>query len=177
MAQFDGPIPGQSLTTEPNKYPWERPPEMVDPEQAIVFHLDRLTSPRMMKSIVDMLDMGIDVVTLSEGFVRLAVSKGIHSIDVGLLIAPVIHEFIVSLGEDAQIDFEEGLEDLKGRELKEKMGEKAKAEVALERILKERGKSVDKEAPAMPSEIAPQDAPSGAPEEMPEKTGLMARRM
>ena len=30
MSMFDAPIPGQSLTTEPKNYPWERPPEMSD---------------------------------------------------------------------------------------------------------------------------------------------------
>ena len=36
------PIPGQSLTDEPNNFAWERPPEYTDPNDAIIFHMDRL---------------------------------------------------------------------------------------------------------------------------------------
>ena len=31
---FDSPVPGQSLTDTPGNYPWEHPPQFVDPEEA-----------------------------------------------------------------------------------------------------------------------------------------------
>ena len=42
MALFDAPIPGQSLTSEPKNAPFERPPEIVNPEEALMVHLKRL---------------------------------------------------------------------------------------------------------------------------------------
>ena len=35
MELLKAPIPGQSLTDEPKNYPWENPPEITDPEEAI----------------------------------------------------------------------------------------------------------------------------------------------
>ena len=108
---FSAPIPGQSLTSEPKNYAWENPPRMVSPEESLTWHLDRLSEPKRTKSIVDMLALGFDVVTLTEGILRAAVSEGQHSIDVSLIIAPVIHEFIMGSAEAADIDFKEGIED------------------------------------------------------------------
>tara|TARA_R110000764_G_scaffold30221_1_gene70284 strand:+ start:498 stop:1058 length:561 start_codon:yes stop_codon:yes gene_type:complete len=108
---FSAPIPGQSLTSEPKNYAWENPPRMVSPEESLTWHLDRLSEPKRTKSIIDMLALGFDVVTLTEGILRAAVSEGQHSIDVSLIIAPIIHEFIVGNAEAADIDFKEGIED------------------------------------------------------------------
>ena len=35
---FAAPIPGQSLTTEPKGLPFERPPKIVDPIEALDLH-------------------------------------------------------------------------------------------------------------------------------------------
>jgi hypothetical protein len=45
-----------------------------------------------------------------------AVSKGIHSIDVSLIINPVVHEYIVSLAEDAGVNFIESFSNTKERD-------------------------------------------------------------
>lgn len=114
--QFDAPIPGQSLTTEPKNFPWERPPEIVDPELAIQYHLEKLSRPKAVDGILDTITMlEVDLVTLTKGYLRAQVAEGIHSIDVSLIIAPVIHEFFKQLATAANIDFDEGFED-KARE-------------------------------------------------------------
>ncbi len=109
--EFEAPIPGMSLTGAPGKYAWERPPEIVDPEEALMLHLERLSTKDKIEDIADILEMGVDVRTLTEGLLRSAVAEGIHTVDVSLIIAPVIHEFIKDTAERMQIDFEEGLDD------------------------------------------------------------------
>ena len=104
-------IPGQSLTAEPKNAPYENPPEMVTEDDAIMWHLERLSEPDRMEALVDMLELGMDVVTLTEGLLRGAVMEGRHSIDLSLIIAPVIHEFIVRTAEKVGVDFEEGIPD------------------------------------------------------------------
>lgn len=106
---FRAPIPGQSLTSEPKNAAWERPPEMTDPEEALVWHMDRLEKPQKVKAITTLLDLGLDVVTLTEGILRGAVADGRHTVDVSLVIAPIIHEYIVGVGKSAGIDFKEGI--------------------------------------------------------------------
>lgn len=114
--QFDAPIPGQSLTTEPKNFPWERPPEITDPELAIQYHLEKLSRPKAVEGILDTISiLEVDIATLTKGYLRAQVAEGIHSIDVGLIVAPVIHEFIKQVATSADIDFDEGFED-KSRE-------------------------------------------------------------
>lgn len=110
---FNAPIPGQSLTTEPKNYPWENPPEYANPEDALMWHMDRLDDPEKTKAIMGLLELGLDVVTLTEGILRGAVAEGIHSIDTSLIIGPVIHEYITGTADAAGIKYKEGLSDNK----------------------------------------------------------------
>ena len=82
---FNAPIPGQSLTTEPKNYPWENPPEYADPEDALMWHMDKLGDPEKTKAALGLLELGLDVVTLTEGILRGAVADGIHTIDTSLI--------------------------------------------------------------------------------------------
>ena len=42
---FDGPIPGQSLTKTPRNAPYERPPEITDRIEPVLWHMNRLSDP------------------------------------------------------------------------------------------------------------------------------------
>jgi hypothetical protein len=111
MKQFDAPIPGQSLTNEPRKYPWERPPETSDPDVAISHHLTRIGSHEVLNSILDGVGQGVPVSMLTDLVLTGAVAKGIHSIDVSMMIAPVIQDYIVNLLEEEGVEFKEFFDD------------------------------------------------------------------
>jgi hypothetical protein len=112
-------IPGQSLTAEPKNAPYENPPQMVKPEDAINWHLDRFTDYERYEALMDALQLDIDVVTITKGLLRNAVMQGRHSVDVSIIIAPVIHEFIKTTAENAGIEFDEGFDE-EGRAAKRK---------------------------------------------------------
>jgi len=107
-SQLNGPIPGQSLTGDPKAAAWERPPELNAPEEAAMWHLKRLRTEESVEATLDILELGVDVATLTRGILRGAVAEGIHSIDVSLLVAPIIHQSIVNAADKAGIDYDEG---------------------------------------------------------------------
>ena len=109
--QFNRAIPGQSLTTPPKSAPYERPPQISDPLEAIDYHLEQLDDPKTVEELMFFLQLGIDLSTLVEGIARKAVLDGIHSIDISLSIAPVIHEYIKGYADAMDIDYDEGFED------------------------------------------------------------------
>lgn len=168
--QFDRPTPGQSLTSTPKNAPYENPPEITDPEEALQVHLFRLTEPEKMEATLNLLESGIDLQTLVEGLLRSAVINGIHSIDVSLLIAPVIHEYIKLTADEVGIEYEEGFED--------KSGKKEKAMYA---IASERARKKLKNMDMMPEEDIIANDLEEATEEMDteepamKQKGLMAR--
>lgn len=111
---FEAPIPGQSLTVAPRSMPYERPPEIVDPKEALKMHMERLNDPKMIEDLLDLVEIGSPDLTIrdiTEGILRSAVAEGIHSVDVSLIIAPVIHEFIKSTADQAGLEYDEGLEE------------------------------------------------------------------
>jgi hypothetical protein len=166
---FNAPIPGQSLTTPPKNFAWERPPEIVDPEEAIQMHLTRLSNPKILESALLVLeDEDMDIQTLVKGIMRGAVANGIHSIDVGILVAPVVHEYIKQAAKAVGIEAEDGFEDKKGDALKKQYAIESKAK----RMMAKMG--------AKPKEVAKEVDMEAAAEEMPKEApvapkGLMAR--
>ena len=108
---FSTAIPGQSLTSEPKNSKWENPPRMVSPEEALLWHLEKLRKPKSMEAAAGMMALGIDILTLTEGVLRAAVAEGEHSIDVSMIIAPVIHEHIKGIGDAVGIDYKEGFDE------------------------------------------------------------------
>ncbi len=162
-------IPGQSLTAEPKNAPYENPPELTTAEDSIMWHLNRLQDEDKFQALADTLELGLDVVTITEGLLRGAVLGGIHSIDISLIIAPVIHEYITSTAEKLDIDFEEGLpDDSEQREAIEYQINEKKAKDILAEMDIEVEEDMDTEEPMQ--EELPMDMPKEEPK------GLMARR-
>ena len=172
--QFDRPIPGQSLTTPPKAAPYERPPDVTEPREALELHLDNLMKDGAMDDVLFFLEEGLDLVTLVEGIARSAVMEGIHSIDISLIIAPVLHEFIKGAALRAGIDFEEGFENKKAQQAITYSRNVSRAK----RMLKELN-GEDKPDPMSleDTEMPEQQETMEEPMEEPEQQGLMARRM
>ena len=110
MLMFERPIPGQSLTAESKSQAFERPPEITDPIEALDIHIDNLSKDGAMEDVLYFLEFGVDLVTLVQGMLRGAVMEGIHSVDISLIIAPALHEFIKGAALRADVEFDEGFE-------------------------------------------------------------------
>jgi len=175
ISEFTAPIPGESLTGAPGARPWERPPEITDPEEAIQMHLLRLSKKEMMTDILDALELGIDVVTLTEGILRSAVAEGIHSVDVSLISGPVVHEYIKSLADRAGVEYEEGLVDKKEEAAKKKAITTAKAKKMVEKFRKE-NKTTPRATAELPVEETQEPMMPTAEEPMEAPEGFMKRR-
>jgi len=171
---FNAPIPGQSLTSEPKNSPWESPPEFPAPEDALMYHMDRLSKPKRIKSVLALLELGLDVVTLTEGILRGGVIEGRHSVDVSLIIGPIIHEYISGSADAAGIEYNEGLEeDLSDEELNYSVQE-GMANKIIDGY-KETGEISLGELEDTPEEPA-EEEPVEVVEEQAEPMGLMSRR-
>ena len=172
MLTFERPIPGQSLTTEPKNAPYERPPEITDPIEALDAHIDNLLKPGAMEDVLYFLEFGVDLVTMVQGILRSAVMEGIHSIDVSLIIAPVLHEYIKGFADAANLDYEEGFENEEQKKALSYKRNVARAKKLLDELREEEGEEVPTtmeemtEEPEMELEVE---------EEQPAPTGLMAR--
>lgn len=107
---FDRPVPGQSLTTTPKNMPYERPPEVTDPDEALAIHLAKLSDADTLEDIMYLLEIDIDIQTIVEGITRSAVMAGIHSVDVSLIVQPTMHEFIRTAADALGVEYKTGFE-------------------------------------------------------------------
>jgi len=170
MLMFERPIPGQSLTAESKSQAFERPPEITDPIEALDAHIDNLSEDGAMEDALYFLEFGVDLVTLVQGMLRGAVMEGIHSIDVSLIIAPVLHEYVKGFADAAGLEYDEGFENAEGKRVLTYKRDMARAKEMLKKIKEDDDPSPDSFVPE-PMEEPEQDIE----EQEPVKTGLMAR--
>jgi hypothetical protein len=103
--RLGAPIPGMSLTSEPGNRPWEKPPRIVDVDEAITFYVERLTEPDTAANILDQVEDGMPIALMTDMLQTGAVAKGIHSLDVGIIVSPAIIEIIKAMAEDLDISY------------------------------------------------------------------------
>ena len=107
-ALIDAPIAGQSLTSEVGGWPWEQPPQYTTVEEALEFYVPRLTEPTLQNELMDVIEMGLPLTTIANSLQQGAVMQGTHSLDVGILVMPVIMEMLAYLAEERGIKFNMG---------------------------------------------------------------------
>jgi hypothetical protein len=107
---FDAAIPGQSLTAELGSRPWQQPAQYTTVEEALDYYIPRLESEEVSAQLLDVLEMGIPVTTVANTMQLGSVMEGKHSVDVGMLILPVLVELIMLIGDTAGVKYTSGLE-------------------------------------------------------------------
>jgi hypothetical protein len=107
---LDAPIPGQSLTTEPKSRPWEQPPKYTTTEEALSFYIPRLSDAELMAPMVDVMEDGTTVVDVADMIQSSGVMNGLHTLDVGILISPVLVELLITQAQLADIEYKIGTE-------------------------------------------------------------------
>lgn len=91
---FDAPIPGQSLTDEPGNAPWEKPAQYDTVEDVAKYYIERLADPDVMDDLSVLFGSGLTVKPFVSSLVASGVMQGIHTVDAGMLVSPVISKFV-----------------------------------------------------------------------------------
>lgn len=108
---MDGPIPGQSLTSEPGNRPWETPPQLNTVEETASFYIKRLSNPEMRDRMMDVLEeTKIPITVLVEIITMGSVMQGIHNVDMSVLVSPILIEYMRGMAEKLGVEYELGVE-------------------------------------------------------------------
>ena len=108
--RFDAPIPGMSMTAELGARPWQSPPQYSTVDDAIEYYLDRMSSDDFLDQLTDVMEMGIPITTIANTMQLGNVMEGVHTVDVGMLIMPVLVEMMMLVGDSAGIEYDSGLD-------------------------------------------------------------------
>ena len=168
---FDAPIPGQSLTAEVGSRPWQNPPRYATVDEALEHYIPRITSSEMSNELLDIMEMGVPVTAIADTIQTGGVMQGLHTVDVGVLILPVLMEMLAYIAEDADIEYELGM---KARIDEDKIPE-SKIALSMRKMRKEMPEAMASEKENVTVEEPVEEAPEE--EAVAPPAGLMSRGM
>lgn len=97
--------PGISWTAPAKGRPWSQPPKLVKLPDIAQGYIDNLSSASSMNSLLDAIETEVPLAALAEAIMLTGVHKGIHSIDTGILVMPIIVEMLVTAAEIHGINY------------------------------------------------------------------------
>tara|TARA_R110000803_G_scaffold103389_4_gene171528 strand:- start:544 stop:1209 length:666 start_codon:yes stop_codon:yes gene_type:complete len=92
--------PGHSFTSEPGKWAWEQPTRFSDPNDAIDFVVDKLSTGESQNDMLKLMAAGITVEELVAQVSFKGFMQGAFNPDVAELIKPAIAMHLMKLGTD-----------------------------------------------------------------------------
>ena len=104
-SDFDAPIPGMSLTHELGARPWQTPPEMNTLEEALDYYIPRLTDKNYMGRLIDIMETKIPLTSIADTLTLGGVMQGLHTVDVAVLVNPVLVELLEGIAKNAEIEY------------------------------------------------------------------------
>jgi len=121
---FEGPIPGQSLTNDPDsRYKWEQPPQFTSLKEAREQVFFSLTDPSKLGSVQTLMSNGVSINTIAETVLVQSFREGKINPDMLLNLMEPTMVILLAIAEksgirpivesdDEQIDFEDTEEEM-----------------------------------------------------------------
>ena len=102
---FNYAPPGHSLTEDNGKWPWGRPPQMTNPDDALDDAVKRLMKPRNKQEMFKLLLVGVSVEVIVEGILFQSFQDGKFTPDVALLLKGPLAIIISDLAEEEGVPY------------------------------------------------------------------------
>ena len=190
VSSFGAPIPGQSLFSTPGDSPWERPSELNTVDEALSFYFNSMHDPEIIDDLMTVVDMGIPLAPIVKTMYMSSVMRGLHNLDVGLIVAPVLSEFLAAVAKSYDIDFKySGVDPMEDKNKKEQQKIQMMLRAAIDKgieaggeedkgvaLLKEMAISLDEQVEVEVKEDMKDMPPEPAELQMVQEQGLMSRR-
>jgi len=109
-AKADAPIPGENYTSDTRNYPWHRPPDITNVDEAIEYISTNLVETNDGMRYMAMLDVGIPVSAVTDMIVTMGVGDGKFTVDFAILIAGPVARLLTVMAKQYNIDYNMGLE-------------------------------------------------------------------
>jgi len=190
VSSFGAPIPGQSLFSTPGDSPWERPSELNTVDEALSFYFNSMRDPEIIDDLMTVVDMGIPLAPIVKTMYMSSVMRGLHNLDVGLIVAPVLTEFLAAVAKSYDIDFKySGVDPMEEKSAKEEQKVQMMLRVAIDKgieaggeedkgvaLLKEMASSLDEQVGVEAKEEDVVMPPEPAELQVVQEQGLMSRK-
>ena len=156
---LEAPIPGMAMTHEVGARPWQTPPQYPTVSQAAQYYVTSMQDESFIEQAINLMETGMPITLMANNIQLATVLQGKHTIDVGMLLIPVIMEMLMLIGDRAGIEYTTGMERDQDIEIND-----SASEAAFTKFQKELGEDKPQE------EVVVEDKQEDEP------MGLMARR-
>ena len=187
VSKMNRPIPGQSLTTDPeNPAPYEKPPEFTNVHEASMYMWDFVTEDETYVALMTGISKGVPVMSIVQVLLFDQFQQGKFNPDLMMMLAEPLAYMLIALAErldlDIKIDNDEEEGDVFGIDMEEKRLEQLRESASSKGLLPQgmisKEMSADmKELPEI-SLLEKPEAPLESPEEeekAPAQPSLMAQ--
>tara|TARA_R100001015_G_C4634022_1_gene199782 strand:- start:3022 stop:3534 length:513 start_codon:yes stop_codon:yes gene_type:complete len=160
---LDAPIPGESLVAEPKSRPWRRPSSISTVDEAAAVYAPMFQNKTTSKMLLGQIQSGVPLTSIADLLITANTMEGVHTLDVGILVSPILVETMITMAEMAEIDYVIGNE-----RTDDEPGTK-------QDIINQVMKTLQEEEGAVEETITTEEMPV-EPKKAPEQRGLMTRR-
>ena len=91
--------------------PWKNPPQHTTLEEAVDFYVNKMSTDEFTNKLVTNLEMGIPVTSIANVIQMHGVMEGRHTLDISIMLIPILMEMIALIGDTMGIEYDMGLED------------------------------------------------------------------
>lgn len=107
--RLSGPIPGENYTSDVRNYPWHRPPEYVNPDEAIEYLSRTFSREESIAAAVSMIEIGLTIATITDIIITKGISEGKWAVDLGLILAGPVAHMLIIIAKGYDLKFELGV--------------------------------------------------------------------
>ena len=92
--KIDAPVPGANLLADTRNYPWHRPPDITDYDEAVSYMISRISQEEQAELVYSLLQIDTTVTTVVSGLLIQSIAKGKIPIDLAILISGPVARYI-----------------------------------------------------------------------------------
>ena len=92
--KIDAPVPGANLLADTRNYPWHRPPDITDYDEAVSYMISRISQEEQAELVYSLLQIDTTVTTIVSGLLMQSIAKGKIPIDLAILISGPVARYI-----------------------------------------------------------------------------------
>lgn len=97
---FNRAVPGFSLTQEPGKWPWEKPPKHVDPEETVDSIIDKLEVQETRDEIASLMAAGVSIEEITSILAVHGVNRGNFNPDLAEMIKGPLAFYLLGMADE-----------------------------------------------------------------------------
>ena len=106
--KIDAPVPGANLLADTRNYPWHRPPDITDYDEAVSYMISRISQEEQAELVYSLLQIDTTVTTIVSGLLMQSIAKGKIPIDLAILISGPVARYIEVIAQTNGFKYDMG---------------------------------------------------------------------